>query len=261
MNATIAAQMTGADVLKLRKKRGTVIWALVVTLAPLSILYIVKAIEHSSDPLHNGPAGGVDGFSLGVRLLGGLFFGPLAAILIGAEAGVGDRSSGVFRDLVVTGRSRVALFASRVPAALAVMWSITLVAYAIIVAASFLFAGSLATPSSALILNGLGFLLLDLGSLCVLAVAFGALVGSKPATIIALIGWNLIASPLLASIASLGSARDWIFNQAIVHFSPVHLGDRAASVTMSVGTALLVLVVWLAVFLALGAWRTRTMDA
>ena len=33
MNATIAAQMTSADFLKLRKKRGTLIWALVLALA------------------------------------------------------------------------------------------------------------------------------------------------------------------------------------------------------------------------------------
>ena len=42
------------------------------------------------------------------------------------EAGTGDASAGVFRDLVVTGRSRLALFASRVPAALAVCWSVIL---------------------------------------------------------------------------------------------------------------------------------------
>lgn len=259
MNATIAAQMTGADVLKLRKKRGTLIWALVLALAPVLILYVVKAIQHSSNPGRYGPAGGVSGFTDGIRLLG-LFFGPLAAILIGAEAGAGDSSAGVFRDLVVTGRSRVALFASRVPAALAVMWSITLAAYAIIVAASLLFAGTLPAPSATLVVNGLGFLLLAEGIVCVLAVAFGAVTVSKAATITALIGWHIVASPLLASIGSLGSARDWIFSQAIVHFSPVHVGDRGANITMSGATAAIVLVVWLAAFFTLGAWRTRTMD-
>jgi ABC-type transport system involved in multi-copper enzyme maturation permease subunit len=260
MNATIAAQMAGADVLKLRKKRGTVIWALVLALGPVLILYVAKAIQHSSDPTKVAPAGGIDGFTDGVRILG-LFFGPLAAILIGAEAGAGDTSAGVFRDLVVTGRSRLALFASRVPAALAVMWSISLIAYAIIVAASFLFAGSLATPSFALILNGLGFVLLAEGIVCVLAVALGSLTGSKPATIVSLIGWHLVASPLLASISSLGSTRNWIFSQAIVHFSPVHIGDRGADIAMSGATATIVLVVWLGVFLGLGAWRTLRMDA
>ncbi|MFZ1155847.1 MAG: hypothetical protein WAN93_13180 [Solirubrobacteraceae bacterium] len=260
MNATIAAQMTGADVLKLRKKRGTVIWALVLALGPVLILYVAKVIQHSSDPATAGPAGGIGGFTDGVRILG-LFFGPLAAILIGAEAGAGDTSAGVFRDLVVTGRSRLALFASRVPAALAVMWSISLVAYAVIVAASFLFAGPLPTPSFALILNGLGFVLLAEGIVCVLAVGLGSLTNSKPATIVSLIGWHLVASPLLASIGSLGSARNWIFSQAIVHFSPVHIGDRGADITMSGATATIVLLLWLGVFLALGAWRTLRMDA
>jgi len=32
-------------------------------------------------------------------------------------------------------------------------------------------------------------------------------------------------------------------------------------VTMSLGIALLVVAAWLLVFMALGAWRTRTMDA
>ena len=50
MNATIAAQMTGADLLKLRKKRGTMIWVLVLALAPIVILFTVKAIQHASNP-------------------------------------------------------------------------------------------------------------------------------------------------------------------------------------------------------------------
>ena len=40
MNATVAAQMFGADFLKLRKKRGTMIWALVLALVPLVIFFI-----------------------------------------------------------------------------------------------------------------------------------------------------------------------------------------------------------------------------
>jgi hypothetical protein len=71
-----------------------------------------------------------------------------------------------------------------------------------------------------------------------------------------------VASPLLASFSSLGSIRKGILSQAIVHFSPVSIeGRRGAQVAMSQGTALLVLIAWLVVFLALGAWRTRTMDA
>jgi len=260
MNATIAAQMTGADILKLRKKRGILIWSLVLALAPMLILFIVRALLHSSSPSEHGPAGGTDGFTQAIRLLG-LIFGPLAAILIGAEAGAGDHSAGVFRDLVTTGRSRIALFASRVPAALLVMLSITLLGYAITIAGTYLFADSLPTPSFGLLLEGLGFVLLADGVICVVAVGFASLTNSKAATITALIGWHLVASPLIASITYLGRGRDFILSQALVHFSPVHLGDRGANITMAGATALLILVLWLGVFLALGAWRTREMDA
>jgi ABC-type transport system involved in multi-copper enzyme maturation permease subunit len=256
----IALRMFDADLLKLRKKRGTLIWVIVLALAPVIVLFTVKAIQHSSNPVKYGPAGGTPGFTDGVRLLC-LFFGPLAAVLIGVEAGTGDSSAGVFRDLVVTGRSRLALFASRVPAALAVCWTVMILGYGLVLLGSFAFASNLPTPDSALVLNGLGFTLLATGVVCVVAVGFASLTTSKPAAITALIGWQLVASPLIANISSLGKGRDAILSQAIVHFSPVHVGDRGASVTMGQGTALLVLAAWLAAFLALGAWRTRTMDS
>jgi ABC-type transport system involved in multi-copper enzyme maturation permease subunit len=258
--SALALRMLDADLLKLRKKRGTMAWMLVLTLVPVVILFTVKAIQHSSTPLQHGPAGGTPGFTDGVRLLS-LFFAPLAAVLVGVEAGSGDASAGVFRDLVVTGRSRLAIFASRVPAALVACWGAVLIGYILVLVGTYAFAGGLPTPNAALVLNGLGFSLLATGVVCAVAVGFASLTTSKPASVTALIGWQLVASPLIASIGSLGSARDAILSQALVHFSPVHVSDRGASVTMGQGTALLVLVLWLAVVLALGAWRTRTMDA
>jgi ABC-type transport system involved in multi-copper enzyme maturation permease subunit len=263
MNATIAAQMTNADLLKLRKKRSTVIWALVLALAPLLIYFIVRAVQHSSNPLKYEPAGGLHGYSDALRLLA-LFFGPLAAILIGVEAGAGDAASGVFRDLVVTGRSRLALFSSRVPAALALCWLVIGAGYAILVLGTYALASGSPTPNAALIANGLGFSLLATGVVCAVAVGFASLTGSRPAALTVLIGWELVASPILAGISSLGSARRIVLTQAIGHFSPVAVADhgpRGVTVSMSQGTALLVLAIWLAAFLALGAWRTARMDA
>ncbi len=257
----IAAQMFGADLLKLRKKRGTLIWALVLAVGPVVLFFAIGAILHAASPGENGPAGGTDNFHIGVRLLGGLLFGPLAAILIGVEAGTSDASSGVFRDLVVTGRSRLALFASRVPAALAMCWFVIVSAYLLILLGTFVFASNLPTPDGAVILNSFGFLLLATGALCAVAVGFASLTTSRPAAIIALIAWQLIASPLLASISLFGSARNAILYQAVTHFSPVGLGDRISNLTMSSGTAVLVIVGWLVVFLGLGAWRTSRMDA
>src|SRR5271166_4930123 len=127
----IALRMTGADFLKLRKKRSTVTWALVLALVPIVIFYTVNVVEHASNSSHEA-AGGIGSFRIGLRLLGGLFFGPLVAILIGVEAGTTDVADGVFRDLVVTGRSRLALFATRVPAALLLCWTVITAAYALI---------------------------------------------------------------------------------------------------------------------------------
>ncbi len=260
-SAAVAAQMFGADFLKLRRKRGTLIWALVLALAPIAIMFAVEAIQHASDPSRHEPAGGLHSFHDGLRLLGGLLFGPLVAILIGVEAGTGDASAGVFRDLVVTGRSRVALFFSRVPAALLLCWLVIASAYALILIGTFAFASNLPTPTASEALEGLGFVLLATGVLCVVAVGFASLTTSKPAAIIALIAWQVIASPLISSIGSLGGVRDAILSQAVSHFSPITLDGRATNLTLSGGTALVVLVGWLAVFLALGAWRTCTMDA
>jgi ABC-type transport system involved in multi-copper enzyme maturation permease subunit len=268
MSATIAVRMVGADFLKLRKKMGTLIWALVLTLAPLLIYFIVSAAQHSSNAAEHGPAGGVHGFTNALPALAA-FFGPLAAILIGADAGAADASAGVFRDLVVTGRSRIALFASRLPAAIGLTWLVSLAGYVLLVAGTFAFASGSPTPNASLLLNGFGFTLLSTGVVCAVAVGFASLTTSRPASLVALIGWQLIASTIIANISSLGSSRELVLREAIAHFSPVsldggggHHGPRGSGlVSMSTGTALIVMVGWLVVFLALGAWRTRTMDA
>jgi ABC-type transport system involved in multi-copper enzyme maturation permease subunit len=261
MNATVAAQMTGADFLKLRHRRAILIWSLVLVLAPLLIAFGVMAVEHASNAQKYEPAGGTPHFIDGLRLLA-LLFGPLAAILIGVEAGTGDASAGVFRDLVITGRSRLALFASRVPAALAMCWILMLSGYLVVLLGTYVFAGNLATPDFALVINGLAFTLLGTGALCVVAVGLAALTTSKPGAIIALIAWQIVASPLITHISSLGSARDAVLSQAIAHFSPVDVGGgRGATIAMSGGTASVVLLGWVAVFLALGAWHTSRMDA
>ncbi len=265
MSAAIALRMVGADFLKLRKKRGTLIWALVLALAPLLIFFVVKALQHSSSPAEHGPAGGISGYTDALRVLA-FFFGPLAAIMIGSDGGAGDLAAGVFRDLVVTGRSRLALFAVRIPAAVGLCWLVMLAGYALTLLGTYALASGTPTPGGALVLNGLLFTLFSTGVICVIAVGFASLTGSRPAALTVLIGWQLVASRILENIESLGSSRKLILSQAVAHFSPISLngghGPRGgATVTMSTATAVIVVLVWLVVFAALGAWRTRTMDA
>jgi ABC-type transport system involved in multi-copper enzyme maturation permease subunit len=264
MSTAIAARMVGADFLKLRKKRGTLVWALVLVLAPLLIYFLVKALQHSSSPAEHSPAGGVGGYEDAMPVLA-LFFGPLAAIMIGTDGGAGDLAAGVFRDLAVTGRSRLALFAARVPAAVGLCWLVVTAGYALMLIGVYALASGTATPSAALALNGFLFTLFATGILCVVAVGFSSLTGSRPAALTVLIGWQLVASRILENIESLGGSRKLILSQAVAHFSPIdingHHGPRGgATVTMSTGVAIVVSLVWIAVFVGLGAWRTRTMD-
>ncbi len=263
MSATIAVRMVEADFLKLRKKRGTLIWAFVLVLAPLLIFFVVKALQHSSSPAEHSPAGGIGGFKDALPLLS-LFFGPLAAIMIGTDGGAGDLAAGVFRDLVMTGRSRLALFGARVPAAVGLCWLVVTAGYAVMLIGAYALASGSGTPSAALALNGLLFTLFSTGIVCVVAVGFASLTGSRPAALTVLIGWQLVASRILENIESLGGSRKLILSQAIAHFSPIGLSGHGpkggATVAMSTGIAVIVSLAWIAIFLALGAWRTRTMD-
>ena len=147
------------------------IWSLVLALGPVLIYFIAAVIEHATNPGKYGPAGGAQNFSDGLRVIA-LFFGPLAALLIGVEAGTGDAAAGVFRDLVVTGRSRLALFASRVPAALAVTFAMMLGAYLLLLIGTFAFASNLADARRVADPQRPGLHAASTGMLCVVAVGF-----------------------------------------------------------------------------------------
>jgi ABC-type transport system involved in multi-copper enzyme maturation permease subunit len=256
---TVARQMIGADLLRLRKKRGFVALVLTAVLAPLVIWTGYQVIGHASDPAHHGPAGGIDHFIRMLDMLG-VFMGPVAAVLIGAEAGAGDLAAGVFRDNVVTGRSRWALFLARIPAALAVTFTAIALGYAFGLAVTFGFAGGLETPSLSLILESAAWLALANGAVCVIAIGVATLTGSRPGTIAALIGWELVLSPMLVQSKSLGSLRDGLLDGVLLFLKPGP-ASGAPAIAMSVGVASAVTLLWLAILPALGAWRTQTRDA
>jgi hypothetical protein len=258
VNTSLATHMIGAELLKLRRNRGVMAFALFLTVGVTILFFGVSAIEHASDPVKNRPAGGIHGFGDGVRAIG-LFFGMLAAILIGSEAGTTDRTTGVFRDLAVTGRSRLALFAVRAPAAMIVSLALSAAAYALILIGTFLFAASEPTPSLTLILQSAGWIALCEILVTTLAVGVGSLTGSRAATLTGVIGWQAIATNLLLNVGFLGDTRDGLLTAALTQLTPI-TGDRQ-TVTMASGVAVIVLLGWLVVPTALGAWRTQTQDA
>jgi ABC-type transport system involved in multi-copper enzyme maturation permease subunit len=257
MTLEIARHMFGAELLKLRRHRSLMAFAGLLSVGVVVIFMGYIQIRHASNPLKYGPAGGLEGFQHVLRAIG-VFFGALSAILIGTQAGTADLSSGVFRDLVATGRSRLALFAVRIPAAIALTLAFSAAAYALGVLATFLFAGGRPTPSVGLVLQGAGWIALANSILAALAVAVGSLTGSRGVTLTALIGWQMVATPIILNVSSLGSVRDALLNSALGQVVP--LGSNAG-VAMSDALAVAVLAGWALVPSVLGAWRTRARDA
>jgi hypothetical protein len=257
MTITVARNMIGAELLKLRRHRPLMAFSLFLSVIVLVLFFGYNAIQHASDPLKYAPAGGTHAFDRAVRVLG-LFFGSLTAVLIGSEAGTTDLSSGVFRDLVATGRSRLALFFVRAPAAIVLTLAFSAAGYLIATVATFVFAGSLPTPSAGVILQAAAWIALANALIVILAVGVGSLTGSRALTLTAVIGWQAVATPLLSNVGSLGSARDGLLSPALGALMPVSGGFNF---TMATGVAVVVVIAWAAVSLVVGALRTRVRDA
>ena len=111
-----------ADVLKLRRRRGMLAVSLGLTLGILALAFLVVTIQHGGNPAKTGPAGGLEGFIDSLQTVS--IMGFLVGAIVGATAGAQDLDSGVFRDLAATGRSRTALFLSRVGGAWVVVLSL-----------------------------------------------------------------------------------------------------------------------------------------
>jgi hypothetical protein len=257
MNLTIAGQMFAAEVLKLRRQRALMAFAGFLSVGVVVLFFGYLQLRHASNPSQYGPAGGIDGFQHLLRALG-VFFGALVAILIGTEAGTADRSSGVFRDLVATGRSRLALFGVRVPAAVAVTLAFSAAAFALGLLATILFAGGQPTPSASLILQGAGWVVLANAVVATVAVSVGSFTGSRAITLTALIGLMTIVTQLLLNVSSLGSVRDALITPALGQLIPV---GANAGIAMATGVAVAVLAGWALIPTAIAAWRTNTLDA
>lgn len=245
-----------AEMLKLVRRRGLMIWSLLLTLGAVLVAEIIVIALHAANPGHHGPAGGDENLRNYVFLLGGL--GNVAAIIIGATAGTQDVQNGVFRDLVVTGRKRSTLFNVRAPGALAVFLPMLLVGFASAVAVAFLLAGDRPKPTWHDVGLELLYIVLITGVDVVLAVGLSAFTSSR-VVVGVLIAWNAIVSHLLISIHALGGSRKFIDVAAIEHFAPRALIDTGIS--MSNVTATLVVVGWTALFLWAGRYWTDRRDA
>jgi hypothetical protein len=249
--------MICAEVLRLRRQRPLMVLAAMLTIGSVVIFQAYFALRHAGNPHVYGPAGGESGFRQLLKMQG-LFFGGIAAILIGAEAGTADIASGVFRDLVATGRSRVALFAVRLPAAILTTLALTLVAYGLGLIGVFAYADGLPDPSLAQILEGVGWLTLTSSLLSAVAVGIGSSTGSRAITLTGLIGWQTIGTELIQQeISTPRWLPQLLFNSGVKPLAPVLLGPELDGTL----TAVVVLAGWLVLAAAVGLWMTLRRDA
>ncbi len=125
--------MIATRFMELRKRRGLMIALVVVTIAIPAIFLIIRLLAHAIDPESYGPAGGEDIFN---SLVAGVLyvFGFIVAATLGCTAGSVDLTEGMFRHLVVTGRSRLALYFARIPAGLAIVVPLVAIGFTIVCA-------------------------------------------------------------------------------------------------------------------------------
>jgi uncharacterized membrane protein len=285
-----------AKFMELRKRRGLMIAVLLLTLGLTIVLNAIFLILHGVDAHTYGPAGGLKKFR-GLSLAFVDLFG-ISAVLVGAAAGSTDLSAGMFRHLVITGRSRVALFFSWLSAGLMLILPITAFTFAIEAVigvyaaptgtvssiviggtgggAPFHVATQSAVPSTdLLVLTGL-WLMLQVVIAYVLGLGLGALTGSRSVTCVILIAMQLVLTPLLSglTIPHLINAQRCFIGVAIAQLEPSGLvgfsgagnsGGSGAGNILSIApmpTFALALVIpaWFLVALILGARRTARRD-
>jgi len=123
--------MIATRFMELRRRRGLMVALILVTIGIPAVFLLIRLLLHAFAPHSYGPAGGHDiytGLVAGVLYV----FGFIVAATLGATAGSIDLTEGMFRHLVVTGRSRLALYLARIPAGLAIIVPLVAVGFTVV---------------------------------------------------------------------------------------------------------------------------------
>jgi len=123
--------MIATRLMELRRRRGLMVALIVVNIGIPSVFLLIRLLGHAFAPHSYGPAGGYDIYT---NLVAGVMyiFGFIVAATLGCTAGSIDLSEGMFRHLVVTGRSRLSLYLARIPAGLAILVPMVAVGFTIV---------------------------------------------------------------------------------------------------------------------------------
>jgi hypothetical protein len=270
------APLIGAKLLELRKRRTVMIVTVTFTVVLPVAFYAARLLTHLSDPARHAPSGAPDAFATAVTLMDE--FGFLIAAALGAIAGTADLTDGMFRHLVITGRSRLALYLARIPAGLSILLPLAAAGFAVacLVTAflgSPLPAGTV-TPSPGAMAGAGLWLELDLIIGFTAGLGLGSLMGQRTVPVILLILLEIIITPALADHALPGfiNGERLVVGVAMDQLKPTALaggttvgpggGPRELHLPPMPGWAMITVIAgWIIGWSAIGAWRTITRDA
>jgi hypothetical protein len=262
--------------LELRKRTVLMVVTVAFTVGLPVLFYGLRLAFHLADPVHYGPAGAPGAFATAGTLMAE--FGFIAAVALGATAGTADLTDGMFRHLVITGRSRIALYLARIPAGLSILLSLT----AIGVAVACLVTGFLGGPQAAGAVPPSPGAMTDTGLWLELYLAIGftvglglgSLMGQRTVPIVLLIVLELIVTPALADhvLPHLLDAERLVVGVAMDQLKPAALaggitvgpggGPRELNLPPMPAWAMITVIAgWIIGWSAIGAWKMATRDA
>jgi hypothetical protein len=254
-------RLVRAEILKLSTRRGLMAATVLLTVVATLAIFLILLALHATDPAKHHVVGGIQHFNDGLYSLTQL--ATVAAVLVGATAGAGDLAAGFFRSLVVTGRPRVSLFGARIPGGLAVLLPVTALAYVALALFSFVVPGDSAIPSATLLVEAGVWFELYIAAMFLLALGVSSVLSSRATTIGILAGLQLLVTPLVQGLRNPGVGADSVLGLALWRLAPNEIlsGAPSGHLGESVAAAVAVIVLWMALALGAGAWRTVTRDA
>jgi hypothetical protein len=245
-----AISLTRAESLKLRRRRGLIGLALAIAVAGVAIMFTVLAVRHASNPLHV-PAGGVRNFDNATDFLGAL--GIVIGAMIGATAGSGDAEAGVLRDLIATGRSRVALFGVRGLAGVAVTLAIVLAGLLVAMVCAVTLNDTLPAPSLSHMVHRDAAVLAIAAAGALASVGAATFARSRGPVIAAVIVLGVMVSQALLHVSFLGDLRAALPMEAFDRMA----GDATPGIHTSLASAIAVTAAWGLAGVGAGAWWAR----
>jgi len=267
--------LISAKFLELRKRRTLMIVTAAFTVGLPVIFYGIRLLYHLGNPARYAPAGAPNAFAtIGILMAE---FGFIAAAALGATAGTTDLTDGMFRHLVITGRSRLALYLARIPAGLSILLSLAAAGFTVACLVT-AFLGSPQAPGAVTLspgaMAGAGLwleLYLVIGF--TVGLGLGALMGQRTVPVILLTVLMIIITPALASHALpyfldgerlvVGVAMDQLQPAALAGGTRIGPGGGAGLQIPPMPTWAMITVIagWITGWSAIGAWKMAARDA